>query len=134
MQMDHEVLISLDEEDIQSLHEVFHAIQVTLDPMTHRLTPDFRQKLPLIDDETIRLLEDTWSQIPWQSHDLKTLADLNTLKENMEAINQLLPLLRKIELLGQDLRDTIQFFGSKALSEAKKHFEYSHRKHKLHSE
>ena len=113
MRTDHEISVTIDDDEVSSILQVLHAINVSLVPLTHSLSPTQRNTLQEIDTRTIAFLNERISFFN-QNTNLPT-ADLKDLRNNLKIVNKLAPITHVVGQLYQDLNDTIQLAGTKAL-------------------
>jgi hypothetical protein len=110
----------LDKDDLSSLKEILIAVRVTLNELSCPLSAVQRKSLPCIDLDALDSMNDRLSKIQKQGKSEASVMKIRSIKQRLDGLRELMSLLAILNLLQQDLNDTIQFVGSEILKDTNK--------------
>ncbi|WP_297087935.1 hypothetical protein [uncultured Draconibacterium sp.] len=112
--MDNKINFTIPEEVVTQVNEALSTIFTALQPYTLSLSPDERRELPKMSDKTQPFVEkalDYTSRAPQFAPPYLDVAGLNN---DMQVHNALMPVLRQVRMLADNLDDTTMEAGAES--------------------
>jgi len=114
MSTENVISIEIPQADIQAVRDALATINATLAPYLLALTPDQRRTLPKMSDGTEPFVAKVMDYATNDPQFSPPFMDVPEMKKDFDAVSQLMPLLRTVTQLQNNLSDTTMMAGSEA--------------------
>ncbi len=114
MSTENVISIEIPPADIQTVKDALTTIQTTLAPYLLALTPEQRKTLPKMSDGTEPFVAKVMDYAVSDPQFAPPYMDVPEMKKDFDAVSELLPLLRTVDQLEDNLSDTAMMAGSEA--------------------
>jgi hypothetical protein len=114
MAKENSVSIKITPDDLTKITDSLIIVEETLAKYLISLTPDERKEIPKMSDKTTPFVEKTLDYAEKETKFAPAYLDVPGLRTDIEAVNGLTKIHRTIEMLNQNLSDTIMLSGSEA--------------------
>ena len=108
------ISIEIPEAELQTVKDALATAQSTLAPYVVALTAEQRRTLPKMSDGTVPFVEKVLDYAEGDPNFVPPFMDVPEMKKDFEATEQLMPILRTVEQLANNLSDTTMLAGSEA--------------------
>ncbi len=100
--------------DLQTVKDALSTIQSTLAPYLLALTPEQRKTIPKMSDGTEPFVSKVMEYASNDAQFVPPYMDVTEMRKDLDAANQLSPILRTVEQIESNLNDTTMMAGSEA--------------------
>ena len=118
MANDNIVSVQISPEDLKKAQEILAGLDAILKPYLVALKPEERAKLPKMGDKTLPFVEKVTEYCEANPEFVPVYMNVENLKIDFQAVNDLTILFRSVEQLANGLNDTIMLSGSEAYTNA----------------
>ncbi len=112
--MENRISIDIPEADILAVKAALQQVQTILAPYVIALTPEQRKTIPKMSDGTEPFVEKVMDYSVSNVQFLPPFVDQDELQKDWKAVSGLLPLLRMVDQIQDNLGDTTMLAGSEA--------------------
>ena len=114
MSTENVISIEIPAADIQAVKDALATINSTLAPYLLALTPEQRKTIPKMSDGTEPFVAKVLEYAQNDAQFVPPFMDVPEMKKDFDAVTQLLPILRMVQQLDDNLSDTAMMAGSEA--------------------
>ncbi|GAB4338781.1 MAG: hypothetical protein OHK0038_17620 [Flammeovirgaceae bacterium] len=118
MAKENTVSIQINPQDLNKVISLLGEVQTILKPYLIALTPEERKELPKMSDKTTPFVEKALEYAKSNPEFAPAYLNINELSIDVKAVNDLTSIVRPVEMLNENLNDTILLSGSEAYSAA----------------
>jgi len=108
------ISIEIPQAELDTVKAALITIQTTLAPYVLALTPDQRMQLPKMGDSTVPFVSKVMDYATSDPQFTPPYMDVPELKKDFDAVQALLPILRTVDQLEDNINDTTMMAGSEA--------------------
>lgn len=112
--MDNKINFTIPPETIQQVNEGLATIAAALKPYLLALSPDQRRELPKMSDKTLPFVDKALDYLSRSPQFAPPYMDVEGMQNDMTVYNQLIPLLRQVRILLDNLDDTTMEAGAES--------------------
>jgi hypothetical protein len=112
--MDNKINFTITAETITQVNEGLATISSALKPYLLALSPEERQELPKMSDKTLPFVNKALDYLSRVPEFAPPYMDVEGLQNDMAVYNQLMPLLRQVRILSDNLDDTVMQAGGES--------------------
>ncbi|MEQ9302195.1 MAG: hypothetical protein RIF33_26680 [Cyclobacteriaceae bacterium] len=114
MSRENVISIEIPSADLQAVKDALATIQTTLAPYVLALTPEQRKTIPKMSDGTEPFVAKVMDYATSDPQFAPPYMDVPEMKKDFDAVTQLLPILRIVDQLEDNISDTTMMAGSEA--------------------
>nr|WP_319571636.1 hypothetical protein [uncultured Draconibacterium sp.] len=116
--MDNKINFTIPSETITVVNEALVTISSALRPYLLALSPEERQELPKMSDKTLPFVDKALDYLSRVPEFAPPYMNVEGLQDDMNVYNQLMPLLRQVRILSDNLDDTVMEAGAESYTTA----------------
>lgn len=114
MSTENVISIEIPAAELQVVKDALDTIQTTLAPYVLALTPEQRKRLPKMSDGTEPFVAKVMDYATSDPQFAPPYMDVPEMKKDFDAVTQLMPILRTVDQLEDNINDTAMMAGSEA--------------------
>lgn len=112
--MDNKINFTIPAETITEVNDALATIATALKPYVLALSPEERRELPKMSDKTLPFVDKALDYLSRAPQFAPPYMDVEELQNDMTVYNQLMPLLRQVRILSDNLDDTTMEAGAES--------------------